>query len=298
MLHSRLLRYLDEVARSGSIRKAGHNLNIAAPAINRQILALEGELGTPIFERHPRKIVLTAAGEILIDHVRQTLRAMDRTQTAIEELKGLRRGEISLAMVSGLAATLTPLAIAKFRETHPRVKINLALVDEAEILRRLSAGEADLGLAFDLKIGARLQLLASSPSRLGVVVGPRHPLASRQALRVSDCVGYQLCLPDRSMTMRTHIDAVFAEASLSPEPLIETNAIEVMRQMAMAENCVTFLSQFDVHNERVHGQLVFIPLKGLKLPPEVLMLIGSTKRVTPLARAMAENFKDVMETQR
>lgn len=298
MLHSRLLRYLDEVARSGSIRKAGHNLNIAAPAINRQILALEQELGTPIFERHPRKMVLTAAGEILIDHVRQTLRAMDRTQSAIEELKGLRRGEISLAMVSGLAATLTPLAIAKFREAHPRVKINVALVDEPEILKRLSAGEADLGLAFDLKLGARVQLLASTPSRLGVVVSPRHPLASRASLRVSDCVGYALCIPDRSMTMRTHIDAVFAEASIEPEPVIETNAIEVMRHMAMTENCVTFLSQFDVHFERANGQLVYVPLKGLKLPPEVLMLVGNARRITPLARTMTENFKVVMETLR
>ncbi|KAB7739889.1 LysR family transcriptional regulator [Parvibaculum sedimenti] len=298
MLHSRLLRYLDEVARSGSIRKAGHNLNIAAPAINRQILALEQELGTPIFERHPRKMVLTAAGEILIDHVRQTLRAMDRTQSAIEELKGLRRGEISLAMVSGLAATLTPLAIAKFRAAHQRVKINVALVDEPEILKRLSAGEADLGLAFDLKLGARVQLLASTPSRLGVVVSPRHPLASKASLRVSDCVGYSLCIPDRSMTMRTHIDAVFAEASIEPEPFIETNAIEVMRHMAMTENCVTFLSQFDVHFERANGQLVYIPLKGLKLPPETLMLVGNARRITPLARAMAENFKEVMETLR
>ncbi|MEN6543347.1 LysR family transcriptional regulator [Parvibaculum sp.] len=298
MLHSRLLRYLDEVARSGSIRKAGHNLNIAAPAINRQILALEEELGTPIFERHPRKMVLTAAGEILIDHVRQTLRAMDRAQSAIEELKGLRRGEISLAMVSGLAATLTPLAIAKFREAHQRVKINVALVDEPEILKRLSAGEADLGLAFDLKLGARVQLLASTPSRLGVVVSPRHPLAAKASLRVSDCVGYALCIPDRSMTMRAHIDAVFAEASIEPEPLIETNAIEVMRHMAMTENCVTFLSQFDVHYERANGQLVYIPLKGLKLPPEVLMLVGNARRMTPLGRAMAENFKEVMESLR
>ena len=298
MLHSRLLRYLDEVARSGSIRKAGHNLNIAAPAINRQILALEEELGTPIFERHPRKMVLTAAGEILIDHVRQTLRAMDRTQNAIEELKGLRRGEISLAMVSGLAATLTPLAVARFREAHPRVKINIALVDEPEILKRLSAGEADLGLAFDLKLGARVQLLASTPSRLGVVVSPRHPLAAKTSLRVSDCVGYALCIPDRSMTMRAHIDSVFAEASIEPEPLIETNAIEVMRHMAMTENCVTFLSQFDVQFERTNGQLVYIPLKGLKLPPEVLMLVGNARRMTPLGRAMAENFKEVMESLR
>src|SRR5579862_8524095 len=60
MLHSRLLRYLDEVSRLGSIRKAAVRLNVASSAINRQILALENELGAPIFERMPRRLRLTA----------------------------------------------------------------------------------------------------------------------------------------------------------------------------------------------------------------------------------------------
>ena len=62
MLHGRLLRYLDEVARSGSIRKAADRLNVAASAINRQILSLEAELDTPLFERMPGGLRLTASG--------------------------------------------------------------------------------------------------------------------------------------------------------------------------------------------------------------------------------------------
>ena len=78
MLHSRLLNYIDEVARTGSIRKAANHLNVAASAISRQILALETQLGTPIFQRLPKKLVLTAAGEVLIGHVRQTLKESER----------------------------------------------------------------------------------------------------------------------------------------------------------------------------------------------------------------------------
>ena len=70
----RLLRYLDEVARLGSIRKAASRLNVASSAINRQILALENEIGAPIFERMPRRLRLTSTGEVLIAHVRETLR--------------------------------------------------------------------------------------------------------------------------------------------------------------------------------------------------------------------------------
>src|ERR1700733_8506757 len=100
MLHGRLLLYLDEVARAGSMRKAAERLNVAASAINRQILALEHDLGTPLFQRRPRKMVLTAAGEVLIRHIRQTLRDLERARSKIEELKGLTRGEITIAIMS------------------------------------------------------------------------------------------------------------------------------------------------------------------------------------------------------
>src|SRR5260221_10737153 len=108
MLHSRLLTYVDEVARTGSIRKAASHLNVAASAISRQILALETQLGTPIFQRLPKKLILTAAGEVLIGHVRQTLKELTRAQAKIEELKGLRRGGGKGAEDSGHAATLGP----------------------------------------------------------------------------------------------------------------------------------------------------------------------------------------------
>src|SRR5260370_41113466 len=128
MLHARLLLYLDHVARTGSIRKAAEQTHVAASAISRQILALEQALGTPLFQRLPRKLLLTAAGEVLIRHVRDTLKGFEQVETKIEELKGLRHGEIKLAIMSGLAANLVPRAVAAFGRTNPRVKIALRLL--------------------------------------------------------------------------------------------------------------------------------------------------------------------------
>ena len=122
MLHGRFLNYLDEVARAGSIRKAADRLNVAPSAVSRQILAFEEELGTPVFQRTPRRLVLTAAGEIVIRHIRGTLKDLDRVQTQVEELKGLRRGEITVAIMSGLAANLVPRCVAEFQKRNPRVK--------------------------------------------------------------------------------------------------------------------------------------------------------------------------------
>src|SRR4051812_19981729 len=69
----RILTYMDAVARHGSIRKAAEALHIASSALNRRILDLEDELGTLLFERLPRGVRLSAAGELFIGYVRRSL---------------------------------------------------------------------------------------------------------------------------------------------------------------------------------------------------------------------------------
>ena len=70
MNHLRFLSYVDEVARVGSIRQAADRLHIAPSAVNRRILDIEEELGTPLFERLPRGVRLTAAGELFVAYIR------------------------------------------------------------------------------------------------------------------------------------------------------------------------------------------------------------------------------------
>ena len=118
-MHARILTYVDEVARQGSIRAAAEKLNVAASAVSRQIKSLEDELGTPIFNRQPRSVTLTAAGEILLVHIRDTLRDMNRTRALIEDLKGLRRGEVSVALMSGLAGNIVPRVAMSATSTSP-----------------------------------------------------------------------------------------------------------------------------------------------------------------------------------
>jgi DNA-binding transcriptional LysR family regulator len=295
MLHARLLRYLDEVARCGSIRKAGANLNVASSAINRQILAFERELKTPIFQRLPHRVILTAAGELIVGHVRETLRAMATTQAQIEELRGLKRGEISIGVVSGLAGTLTPLAISRFRQSRPRVRFRVTLLSGTEIAQRVAEGDIDLGLGFNLQIDKRLKVLASATSRLGAVVRVGHPLAGRRTVRISDCIGYPICAADRTMAIYALLEGAIAQSAIVLEPIVETNSVEVMRRMTEIENCLTFLSKFETLLSPISdGNLVYIPLQAPKLKDEALMLIGGRKSANRNLDSLVETFRNIM----
>jgi DNA-binding transcriptional LysR family regulator len=296
MRHTRLLVYLDRVARTGSIRKAAAQSHVAASAISRQILALEEELGTPLFERLPRKLVLTAAGEILIRHFRETLKDLDRVQNEIEELKGLRRGEITLALMSGMAANLVPRAAEEFRRTNPRLKLNFRLLATGdEILAAVgSAAEADLGLGFDFVPDAKVRVLTTAAARLGAVMAPTHPLSQRASLRISECIGYPMIVADKSMVIRPYLNALFTKASLNPQPIIETNSIEVMRHAAMADQCITFLTPFDIEFERRTGRLVYVAVRELARDTQTLMLIGHEGGTRAIASVFAEAIKSLI----
>jgi DNA-binding transcriptional LysR family regulator len=296
MLHGRLLVYLDEVARTGSMRKAAERLNVAASAVNRQILALEHELGTPLFQRRPRKMVLTAAGEVLVRHIRETLRDLERARSKIEELKGLTRGEITIAIMSGLAGNLLPRALAQFRRAHPHIKLIVRLLTTGEdILGAVSSGEAELALGFDFTLTAGLRILASAVGKLGCVMAPGHPLAGQPLLRISDCVGYPLVMADKSMVIRPHINAVFARAMIEPQPVIETNSIEVMRHVAMLDQGITFLTPFDIEFERRAGRLVYVAVRELSQENQALMLIGHERGSSAIASVLAEMLKTMMQ---
>ena len=106
MKHLLPLTYIDAVTKAGSIRKAAETLAITSTALNRRILAMEEELGVPIFERLPRGVRLTTAGEILIHHIREQLTDMERVKSQIADLTGERRGHVSIACSQALLLSL------------------------------------------------------------------------------------------------------------------------------------------------------------------------------------------------
>jgi DNA-binding transcriptional LysR family regulator len=290
MLHSRLLRYVDEVARSGSIRKAAERLNIAASAINRQILALEAELGTPIFERLHKRMRLTAAGETIVSHVRNTLREHERMRIRIEELKGLRRGQVTIATMLTLASEVLPQIIASFREKHPHTTVRVKVLRNIE--ETVANDEADLGFGFNLAPNPALATHATTPMRFGAVVAVNHPLAARQSVNLTSCANYPLILPEPDMSIRPDLDRAFASLKGEIDVALETNSIELIKRAASAGVGVAFLTHLPVRVECERGELVYLPIRDKLLHPQWLSIVRrASGPVDGLVVHMAETLR-------
>lgn len=296
MLHSRMLRYLDEVARCGSIRKAAGRLNVASSAINRQILALEQEIGTPIFERTRKRLRLSAAGELLIGHIRQTLKEHERVRSRIEDLKGLRRGEVTIATMDGLAGSVLAPIFARFRQNHPAIKIRSLILPVADIAASVASGEFDLGIGFDLPPDPALQSFAKLETKLGLVVPPSHPLAGGPAISFSACIGYPLILPETGLTLRTLLEEAFVRAAVKIEPMVESNSIALIKRAVALDLGLSFLNSIEVAEERKRGELVFVPLRERQLKAQLITLVHRAKGgLEILPSLMAEEIKVALD---
>src|SRR5579872_2732022 len=108
-MHAAVLRYFDHVARHGSIRKAADALSVASSAVNRQILRLEDEMGVALFERGRSGVRPTAAGELLLRHVRETQNEYQRTRAEIASLGGTVSGDVRIISLESLLVRFLPL---------------------------------------------------------------------------------------------------------------------------------------------------------------------------------------------
>ena len=272
MLHSRMLAYLDEVVRAGSIRRAAERLGIAASSINRQIIALEQEYGVALFERLPRRLRRTAAGEVLIAHVRSTLREQAAMRSRLTDLEGKRRGIMRLATINGLVPSVLPL-VGWMRQHHPLVKLVVHAMPLDVVVNAVVAGESDLGLGYQLPPDPKLRVLARVPSRVGAIMAPDHARAGLRDISLADCLGFPMIIPDATISIGALLADAFERAAITVDTVVETNSIELMRRAVMAGDTISFLSEFEADVDRRQGTLAFIPLRGPQAPAQELNLV-------------------------
>ncbi len=291
MLHSKMLRYLDEVARCGSMRKAGGLLNVSPSAINRQIIALEAELGLTLFERLPRHLRLTAAGEILIGHIRQTLKEHQRTKERLEDLKGAHHAKTTLGTMSGLAGGILADLLDAFRRERQRSHLVVQVMSASDIVAAVAAGEVDVAFAFNLPADPAVRTAAAANSPIGAAMAPDHPLASREHIRIGDLRSYPLILPMQGIFMRDLLDQAFASAGLVAAPVIESNSFDFMKRLALLGHGVAILNRIDVDEQRRLGKLVFVPLRDPRFEYQVLMVAHRARgMLDPLTNVLVERL--------
>jgi DNA-binding transcriptional LysR family regulator len=276
----RIWRYIDEVSRAGSVRQAAERLHVTPSALLRRIQDVEADLGTAIFERDTTGVQLTAAGEIFVRWIRTQDADLKRVYSQIEELTGLRRGEVTLSC-SQAVQTFIVDHIKQFRALHPMVRFKVLAADHTTALKALIDYEADLILAFRPPTAVELQPLMTLGQRLVAIMAHDHPLAAKASLRLRDFLEYEIALPGPSFGGREIIEQILAKSSARMNVSVEANSFSLLADIVRDSQLVTFqieigalrLKQDPAYAIRAiddidlaHGPLVLGQLKGRTLP--------------------------------
>jgi DNA-binding transcriptional LysR family regulator len=112
--------------------------------VDRQIIQLEEDLGTQLFERTPTGMRMTAAGEILIDGVRRWRRDLQRIRSEIDNIVGLRRGKVAIGIVEG-ATEFVSAAIADFQKQYPAIEFRMQVYGAQGVIDQVLSGDMDVG---------------------------------------------------------------------------------------------------------------------------------------------------------
>jgi DNA-binding transcriptional LysR family regulator len=295
MNHLRFLHYVDEVARTGSVRQASERLHVAPSAVLRRLQDLEEELGTTIFERLPRGMRLTAAGELFIRYVRTRSADLDRVRSEIEDLQGLRRGVVKLTASQALAASFLPGAVAAFRRQHSLVGFQIRVADHIQALSSLRNFDTDLALVFNLSEEADIERIDEFEQPLCVVMHRSHPLAGQTGpVKLKDCAEFPLVMPNREIGGRQLLDQYLSRRSLKLQPIVESNSFEFLYGYLRHEQALTFQIQIGAVGEA--GQLVSRHIEDRGFPRGRVTLACLRGRQLPvIAYSFVEHLRQAFQ---
>ncbi|WP_202526281.1 LysR family transcriptional regulator [Sneathiella litorea] len=281
--HLTVLRYFHEVARTGSIREAGENLNVASSAISRQISKLESEVDEVLFERLPRGMKLTAAGEIYSAYVVDSLLALRRLGSEIQQLRNMKRGTVRIAAIEGMIGSFLSPLVSNFRQTFPEVNFQLLVASAADVTTQLLAGTADIGLAFNAPALDKIEYRMRINDPVMAIMAPDYELSSVEQFDLQRVLKGPVAIPITTFGIRNLLDQACRETKVPLVPALETNSIEALRAFAKNGDGISLLHTYAVKKELDSGELIARPIHSKTLTGGTIDLCILSERLLPVA---------------
>jgi DNA-binding transcriptional LysR family regulator len=262
----RQLRAFSAIAEMGTFTAGAQRVHITQAAISMQIRQLEIELGTPLFVRAPRRVLLTEAGEALLERTRRILREHDAAVAEIAELAGAERGRLRVGSASAMvSANPLPEILKELREKHPRADVSIVSGTSQTLVRQILAGDLDMAFV-SLPVEARgIQTEVLSRDELVAIASPRHNLAKHRVVSVFTLAGEKLILGERGGNTRRLIDGLFEEAGVQPVVAMELSRQAAIKRMVEADMGVGIIPLQSTRDEVDEGRLVAWWIEGAKI---------------------------------
>jgi len=245
------LRYFVAVVREGTFTRAAQRLYITQPSLSEQIRKLETELGSPLFRRLGRTLALTSAGESLLPHAEKVMFEVEEARARVQEVRGLRRGRLSIGVLPSAAARLLPRFLAEFRRHHPGVEVALCEEsDSAELEQLVHDGVLDLAIVRlppTRRTDLEAEILVREP--LVLVAPPGHRLADRRSVALADLAHEPFVMMRPGHGLRESLQRLCRQAGFDPHIVFEAGQLGSLVGLVLAGIGITVVPRMAAGHE-------------------------------------------------
>jgi LysR family carnitine catabolism transcriptional activator len=232
----RQIRAFVAVAQHGRFSIGASRLHVTPSALSMLIRQLEGQIGARLFDRHTRMVRLTELGAEFLPVARKVLADLESALAQSRDRSMLRRGRVSIATSTVLAATLMPWVISRFSAGRPGITVVLRDVVEQEIKRLVRAGEVDLGVgtSLDPDAEAELEEVPLLEDRLVALLPADHALAQKRSVSWRELAAQPLIVLASGSPLRALVERAFSSNGIAVMPAYEVSFSSTVISMVAA----------------------------------------------------------------
>jgi DNA-binding transcriptional LysR family regulator len=271
------LRIFLAVAHERSFSRAAAKVHRTQPAVSQAVRRLEIELGEQLFDRSSKSGTLTEAGRTLQNYGQRLVRLAEETESAVRELRDLRRGRVLIGANEAAVHTLLPL-VARFRERHADIIIDVRRVPARQIAVEVQQGSLDFGALTFHPAEEGLLVVPVGSDELVLLVPPSHELASRRQVQMEDVAGEPVVAHNDPSPARERVLRLFESKHVTLRMVISLPRLDGIKRAVEVKLGVALLPRRCAITEIASGRLVAVPVAGVSRRRQVMVVCRKAHR--------------------
>lgn len=239
----RHLRYFAVLAETLNFTRAAERAHVTQSTLSHQIKQLEEQIGSRLFDRIGKRVVMTESGEVFLAFIQRALKEVDQGLGALKRDPNALTGIVRVGTTQTFNLQFIPACVATFLARYPTVKVTVEELSANSIDAGLKAGQLDLGITYRPMGASDLRFEPLYNEELVLVVSASHPFAELKRIRMVELHHQPLVLLQQTFTTRQLLDECFSACGAEPRIVAELNAVAPMVGLVERAAVATIVSR-------------------------------------------------------
>ncbi|HXD42227.1 MAG TPA: LysR substrate-binding domain-containing protein [Ramlibacter sp.] len=292
------LEYFVRVAELGSFTRAAVALDVAQPALSRQVRLLEVELRQNLLTRNGRGATPTEAGKLLLEHGRGILHQVERAREELGRVRGALAGRVAIGLPPSVAKAMTVPLIREFRRRMPEAALSISEGLSVAMHESLATGRLDIALLYNATPSAGIELTALLEEPLFLVqrqAGRAQPASKPRPVRLREVANLPLVIPSRPNAIRMQVESEMANLGCRPKVALEIDGVGAILDLVEDGAGSAVLSRNAVATSARPQAFVLRPISAPAVRSKLAMATSSQRPATLTQKAALELIKSLAQ---